>query len=666
MGTVLEPHNNYRKRLFSKIKFAVRNPGVAASLVRRKLRPIVATDSALANGSPIGSVAAHNEFSFAAFIRETLDGREYLKRHPDVQAANLDPLSHWLEHGVFEGRWFAPRMSAVIGERADGLTGPIFREFEWRGMRVAVMSTRTADLDAPDDIAFINYVEANFNAAAYLSHYPDVRASGADPLEHWLEYGLYEGRFFAPGMVAKLDAPAAQVAGHRWVKFKWLGRSVAFRSRKMRGSLLRQIEEQARHDGAVFAPGHLAIPFLPEFDALDLVSRDGVDVRSIFQAIADRPDMIVLTPFLCVGGAEKYSADLVRGFAEIGRGRTLVVVTDQDEKAAEGWRELGILKPFAQEQVIFWRDICGPNYHGHVVLARFINALRPKYLLVNNSRIGLDAVSTFGRGLSHNTKIFCTFFSAGVAGLGAPHGVRFPLRTLPFSAALTDNQPMADILTRQWGGLSAHGVVKLAPRVDVVSEESFLKRLDERLVHRNKGGRPRRWVWVSRVESFKGTEVLASLAELCREDEFHIFGPVQEQLDALGLDKPNVHYQGVLASVPASDFATFDGFVFTSLFEGMPNVVLEMSQHAIPLVLANVGGLKNTFDSKSAIFNDHHENPLETAHRFAAALKKISEMPEQETIAMVTSAYEQVRDSHGPDAYTQNVKKLFEGEKRCV
>ncbi|MEX3901062.1 glycosyltransferase [Paraburkholderia sp. BR10954] len=605
------------------------------------------------------------EQSFVAFVRGRIDREGYWQKYPDVRAAGLDPVQHWIDHGVFEGRWFAPRMSAIVGEAADQLLTRPWKSFEWLGTSVAIVSTRLSDLTAATDIEFIKYVEDHFDGAAYLDRYPDVKASHNDPLEHWLQYGLYEGRFFAPGVMARLDAKAAQVVGDQWRKFKWLGRDVAFRIRQFRESHLRQIEEQARHDGAIFAPGHLAIPFLPEFGGLDLLARDGIDVPSVFRSIERHPEMIVVTPFLCAGGAEKYAADLVQGFADNTGGRALVIVTDQGERDAKGWHEMSILEPFARHQVLFWRDVCA-GYHSHMVLGRFINALRPAFLLVNNSRVGLDAVAMYGRGISQNTSIFCTFFSPGVKGLGVPHGVRFPIRTLPFSRALTDNLPMAELLSRQWAGLSPHGVTVLPPHVGTASEALFQERVEKRRERIREGGRSRRWVWISRIEAFKGTKVLAELAKNATADEFHMYGPMQEQLGQLGLDLPNVSYRGLLSNVLASDFREYDGFVFTSLFEGMPNVVLEMSQHAIPMVLANVGGLASTLSDEAALFVDHHEDATITARRFADAMCKLSEMAELDTVAMVTQAYRQVRAAHGSEAYAQNTKKLFNSETACV
>jgi glycosyltransferase involved in cell wall biosynthesis len=66
----------------------------------------------------------------------------YLDRYPDVRAAGLDPLLHFLEYGAPEGRWPSSR----------------------------------------------------FDSESYLQKNPDVREAGVNPLLHYLRFGMQEGR----------------------------------------------------------------------------------------------------------------------------------------------------------------------------------------------------------------------------------------------------------------------------------------------------------------------------------------------------------------------------------------------------------------------------------------------------------------------------------------
>jgi SAM-dependent methyltransferase len=83
----------------------------------------------------------------------------YLKTYPDVAAAAVDPLDHYLQYGKSEGRLPRDPRLPADGEhlpRTEGVPG--------------------------------------FDPVYYLKTYPDVAAAGVDPLDHYLRYGRSEGR----------------------------------------------------------------------------------------------------------------------------------------------------------------------------------------------------------------------------------------------------------------------------------------------------------------------------------------------------------------------------------------------------------------------------------------------------------------------------------------
>jgi glycosyltransferase involved in cell wall biosynthesis len=139
-----------------------------------------------------------------------------------------------------------------------------------------------------------------------------------------------------------------------------------------------------------------------------------------------------------------------------------------------------------------------------------------------------------------------------------------------------------------------------------------------------------------------------------------MFGPIQGDIDHLGLGLPNIVIHETLVDIHNADFSKSYGFIFTSLFEGMPNVVLEMSQHAIPMILADVGGLRDTFEDDTIMFITHEPNPNETALKFSNALDMLVSKSSTEVVAMVSSSRQQVLRRHSPMAYSANVKSLFD------
>ena len=104
--------------------------------------------------------------TYAGELPHDFDSVRYLQLNPDIQAAGVDPVQHYLLFGRAEGRMFAQYPVGGRDELPDG-----------------------------------------FDSATYLELNPDVQAAGADPVEHFLLHGRAEGRVFAPAM-QQADAAA--------------------------------------------------------------------------------------------------------------------------------------------------------------------------------------------------------------------------------------------------------------------------------------------------------------------------------------------------------------------------------------------------------------------------------------------------------------------------
>lgn len=510
------------------------------------------------------------------------------------------------------------------------------------------------------DSEFLRFIRKTGTADGYLQANPDVAAAKLEAAQHWFDYGLGEGRLF-PGIEVRRGRQASAVSGPGWEHFTWADESVVARAvPRFPDAVLRQIISQARHDTAVLAPGADAIPDLRRFNAIDLFSRDGIDAQRMLSAVPEWPAEVLVVPHLVTGGADKYCADLVDWFVSMDLGPIVVLVTDQSEDEVAGWRHMAILKPMVQARILFWKDLCGSHGHSRPeTLARFLNVLRPQYLFICNSFLGLETVARFGRGLSQASRIFCFYFSISPNAIGAPYGAYFPRRTLPFAAAVTDNEPTARRLRSLHGEIPSPGIFTLPARLLPVEEGVFAARLAARRARSKAPTKPRRWAWVSRIEPLKGTALLAALAKARPADQFDVFGPLQAKEHANDLDLPNITLCGNLQSVVAADFADHDGFLFTSLFEGMPNVVLEMSQQAIPMVLADVGGLRDTFDESAAVFICHGATSEESVAGFSAALDRVANMLPEEAANMAAAAHVQAQSRHSAVIYHQNVTALL-------
>lgn len=122
-----------------------------------------------------------------------VDQAWYLATNPDVAAAGLDPVRHYLNHGWRENRDPRPDFStsgylAIHDEVARARHNPFIHHLR-RGGRIA--SRDASGMTGDDELA---RGQRGVQQAWYLETYPDVAAAGMDPVHHYLEHGWREGR----------------------------------------------------------------------------------------------------------------------------------------------------------------------------------------------------------------------------------------------------------------------------------------------------------------------------------------------------------------------------------------------------------------------------------------------------------------------------------------
>ena len=597
---------------------------------------------------------------FLDFVARNFDPTWYLARNPDVAASKVDPLRHWLEFGLREGRSFAPALEIRIQRDNEPIDGQAAETMQYGGATLVVRRREDSDEE------FLSFIKKHFSGEWYLTANPDLAAVKLDPWLHWIEHGIWENRKPSPSIEIHF-VKDGQRQDNRFSR-EFVYRGEALRVLTLDEDILRQILEQGEIDPSVLAPGTLALPALRQIDAPDLWDRYGIDTATLFAPFQEKPKYVFIMNRLGVGGSEKYVSDIVHALRETGERSIAIIVTDQKEQEAGEWQSLAILRPLAGLSILFWPDACGGYrsydaagvFDSSAVLARLLNSLRPKHIFVSNTRMGFEAIARFGRGLSHFASLYCGYYVLGYRALGAPFALRFPPLTAPHATTVTDNEPVADILQQRYGQLHKKGIRVLNLRLKVIEDQEFSRRLIARKLRFSKRNHIARWVWISRLNMHqKGTAILAELAKIRPIDRFDVYGPQEWPLEQLGLAAPNIKYCGTLADVIAADLSNYDGFIFTSMFEGMPNVVVEVTNHAIPMILSNVGGLRNTFDETAVHFVDPHDDPLEMAKMFCPKMDCVRAMTPDTLEIRMRRMREQVLKVHHPDIYKRAVIELF-------
>lgn len=133
--------------------------------------------------------------------KELFDETTYLYHNPDVESVGIDPLVHYLRHGLAEQRGGVSQLNgnvqaAVTQDIIDSIISSGFFDHEW-------YQKTYSDTSSDVRTAITHYLERSqndtlhnpgplFSGGFYLSENPDTH--GVQPLLHYLTFGLQEGR----------------------------------------------------------------------------------------------------------------------------------------------------------------------------------------------------------------------------------------------------------------------------------------------------------------------------------------------------------------------------------------------------------------------------------------------------------------------------------------
>lgn len=175
----------------------------------------------------------------------------------------------------------------------------------------------------------------------------------------------------------------------------------------------------------------------------------------------------------------------------------------------------------------------------------------------------------------------------------------------------------------------------------------------------------RRLLWASPMTPEKRVKLLPRLAERLRQE----WPDVRLQVCAIeggsGFDPaelqgaPNVDYHGMVCSIDELPIAECDAFVYTSLYDSTPRILLEMMAVGLPVIAADVGGIPETVvDGTTGYLVRSSASDDEIIERYLDAVRRLYEDPDA-AAATAHRARELVENRHGVEAFRRRVADVF-------
>jgi glycosyltransferase involved in cell wall biosynthesis len=290
---------------------------------------------------------------------------------------------------------------------------------------------------------------------------------------------------------------------------------------------------------------------------------------------------IFLTPWLKTGGSSHEVVNYAKAMHEAKLADRILVIATEPMDSPWACR----LPPSVQF-FDFGRQFA--NYqkveHREAVLLRFLLQKQPQVIHNFNSMLGYNIFIEHGNALAERSRLYAQMFCDDVGPEGQSLGFnRFyvPQCFHHLTAALSDHQKelnaVGEIFNFDPSKLFAHyQPIDLAP------------------IHRRPIGDRLDVLWAGRLDRQKRPDLLEAIARRCEDlpITFHVFGST-----VLGDKRTaapagcNIRYHGPFDGFSSLPLDRFDAFLYTSQWDGMPNVLLEAGASELPIIASDVGGV---------------------------------------------------------------------------
>lgn len=466
-------------------------------------------------------------------IRSEFDIAFYIMTYPDIaKAKSLDLIQHYIDYGANEGRNPSP------------------------------------------------YFSTNY----YVNRYPDVKSSGVNPYYHWLSTGRKEGYIALP--FAKFDEMCKILnRAPNEVQEILITRHKSYRDRFENGTLGDMVRKAIEFEPLIALSWKEAFTVkLPPFHS-DPIVRQVVAIHQLHEAAGhQRAKAVVVIPHCRLSGATRIAGHLACVLADIyGANEVIVLRTDIDLMQFPEWFPVGSRHVDLATAV---DKLEAPMREK--LLVEFLRSVKPLVVFNVNSRLFWDALRSYAKALSASMALYTYFFCNDKDLYGFWTG--YPLHKFyryfdMLTSVITDSHYLAEELrTRHLVPPDQAG--KIVTFETPVPNSPPLAAMPGPL----KGRRPQVF-WSGRFDRQKRVDLVYALSEQMPEIDFHLWGePVLNANAAHGPKPENVFHEGVYDNIMALPLEKCDVWLYTSEWDGVPNILVEIASIGIPIVGSLTGG----------------------------------------------------------------------------
>lgn len=350
-------------------------------------------------------------------------------------------------------------------------------------------------------------------------------------------------------------------------------------------------------------------------------------------------DYALFVPWIAKGGADLFAINYANTIADSGK-KVLVLATNPVKDSVSSWRDKLNKNIDFVEFGVLTKELSDDQKQR--ILEQLIENTGVKTLHILNSEVGYDFVRLHQKYIAGtNKKVIATAYSESTDETGRIFGFSHthvpPIYDL-LTALTTDNQRLKD----RWIDEYAFDENKIHVHHQPMQTEKFTKS-----PNKIPPGEDIRILWAARITPEKLPFFVFDIANHL-PDNIHIdmYGTDSSETKASQLPKhPQVHYKGEFDgfnNLPTENYASY---LYTSLFDGMPNSPIEAALSKLPIIASDVGDLKNYIGDDGIVIEE--QNPkkyadaiIEVVSQYAKYKKKAENLDNRTRVTFSKKNFE--------------------------
>ncbi len=518
-----------------------------------------------------------------------------------------------------------------------------------------------SEIDLSDQMRLV-IMSGFFDPAWYLRQYTDLDPNYSLPLQHFVEHGGFEWRSPGPHFDTEwylLQNPDL-VAGVEGRVFNPLVHFIKFGAREGRRpvppSATVLITAQSLVDDIYDIEPYfytsdrfIRVKSLLVVDALPC-SRAFETFKRVFNLLDKPYDFIITVPWLIHGGAELMALNMARAAIAVhGNGSVLVLAIDYPKKDAAGWLPSGVKFLMLQDG----ECLLSPS-ETMDCLFFLVQAMRPKCVINVNSMACWEMIRQHGRALSQITRLYGCAFCRDYNAQNFPGGYAdtHARETLPWLAGLiSDNSLFFATLSEQFQfppSLASRFITLYNPTPYHPKHANISPVIDFSTSNSNF-----KVIWASRFTRQKNITLLKEIVKSAPDIMFDVWGrgDAEASLRECAASCDNLTIKGPYALFNNILTSEYSAFLYTSLWDGIPNVLLEASGADLPIVSSNVGGISELVDADTGWLIEDLQRP----DQYVAALREIRDAPHI-AVERTKAMQERLKRQHSWEAFIRSMQ----------